>query len=163
MINDFQKYQQRSTRLTRDHYTKPGWYVITLFSQDRQPIFGNIVCGQMDLNEVGNIVDVSWQWLGAKYPYLFMDNYVVLPDRLEGIVCIYDIVNSGSRSTPRSIKRKSLSSLIGTFKTVSTKRINQITGTPCDQIWQSNYYEHLIRNGNELNRVRSSIGQYTKN
>ncbi len=47
--------------------------------------------------------------------------------------------------------------LIGAFKTVSTKRINEMRGTPGAPLWQRNYYEHVIRNDDELDYLRQYI------
>ena len=47
--------------------------------------------------------------------------------------------------------------MIGAFKTVSTKRINTIRNTPGVKLWQRNYYEHVIRNDRDLDRVREYI------
>jgi REP element-mobilizing transposase RayT len=49
--------------------------------------------------------------------------------------------------------------LIGAFNTGSTKRINEINNAPGAILWQRNYYEHIIRNEDELNRIRVYIGQ----
>jgi REP element-mobilizing transposase RayT len=54
-------------------------------------------------------------------------------------------------------KRKSLGDLIGAFKTVSAKRINLLRKTPAVQIWQRNYYEHIIRSEAAWNRIRAYI------
>ncbi|WP_371821116.1 transposase [Chloracidobacterium sp. D] len=54
-------------------------------------------------------------------------------------------------------KRKPLGRLIGAFKTVSTKRINEHRGTAGAIIWQRNYYEHIIRHAESLNRIRAYI------
>jgi REP element-mobilizing transposase RayT len=47
--------------------------------------------------------------------------------------------------------------LIGAFKTVSTKHINELRHTPGERVWQRNYYEHIIRNEDELERIREYI------
>jgi putative transposase len=57
------------------------------------------------------------------------------------------------------VKHKPLGRLIGAFKTVSTKQINKIRLTPDLPLWQRNYYEHVVRNDDELNRIREYILQ----
>jgi REP element-mobilizing transposase RayT len=46
---------------------------------------------------------------------------------------------------------------VGSFKSAVTKRINKICGTPGASVWQRNYYEHVIRDGVELGRMRTYI------
>jgi REP element-mobilizing transposase RayT len=47
--------------------------------------------------------------------------------------------------------------LVGAFKTVSTKQINELCQTPSLPVWQRNYYEHIIRDEESLNRIRQYI------
>ncbi len=63
---------------------------------------------------------------------------------------------TSSRTAPTS-NLKPLGRIIGAFKTVSTKRINETRRAPSARLWQRNYYEHIIRNKNELNRIREYI------
>ena len=55
------------------------------------------------------------------------------------------------------LRNKPIGRLVGAFKTVSTKRINYLRDTPGVKIGQRNYYEHIIRNDDELNRIREYI------
>ena len=54
-------------------------------------------------------------------------------------------------------KRKPIGRLVGAFKTVCTKHINEIRGTPGAAVWQRGYYDRVIRNGEELNNMRKYI------
>ncbi len=56
-------------------------------------------------------------------------------------------------------KRKPLGRLIGTFKTVSTKRVNDIRTTPGAKLWQRNYYEHAVRDNVSLRHIREYIAR----
>jgi putative transposase len=68
----------------------------------------------------------------------------------------------GSRTAPTerlesNERRKPLGQLVGAFKTVSTKRVNELCGEPGAQLWQRNYYEHIVRSHRALNRIRQYI------
>ena len=52
----------------------------------------------------------------------------------------------GSRTAPT----KSIGRLIGAFKTVSTKHVNEWRETPGMALWQRDFYEHIIRNDDDL-------------
>ncbi len=52
---------------------------------------------------------------------------------------------------------KSLGSLMAGFKSAVTKRINELRQTPGTKLWQRNYWEHIVRNEPELNRIREYI------
>lgn len=62
-----------------------------------------------------------------------------------------------SPQIPRGARPKSLGAIVGSFKSATTKNINQIRKTPGILLWQRNYYEHIIRNKGELNKIREYI------
>jgi len=126
-----------------------------------------VVDGEMRLGAVGQIVSESWRWLAAQYEYVTLDAWVVMPNHLHGIIVITDGAGGGRgddggrvglRTAPTApAKRKTVGRLVGAFKTVSTKRINEQRGAPGAQVWQRNYYEHIIRDQASLNRIREYI------
>ena len=115
--------------------------------------------GEMVLNELGRVVMECWQWLSKQYSHVTVDERIVMPNHFHGIIVIADSAcRGGSRTAPTNvIKGKPLGRLIGAFKTVSTKRINAIRGTPGLPVWQRNYYEHITCNEEELNCIRQYI------
>ena len=84
---------------------------------------------------------------------------MIMPNHLHGIVVITDgSRRGGSRTAPTTAtKHKPIGRLIGAFKTVSTKGINLLRGTPGNKIWQRNYYEHIIRNEESMRRIQRYI------
>jgi len=194
MRYDPNKHHRRSIRLKGYDYTQAGVYFVTIVTQNRACLFGDIVAGEVRLNAFGQAVAETWLWLATQYGYVELDEWVVMPNHLHGIVVITDTdngcptdgggvgggsrtaptvigatgggdgVGGGSRTAPTVIastapmvKRKPLGRLIGAFKTVSTKRINEYRGTPGVVVWQRNYYEHIIRDERSLNRIREYI------
>jgi len=94
---------------------------------------------------------------------------MIMPNHLHGIIVIHDVGAHGrapfqqnrapqqQSRTPLHRKPKSLGSLIAGFKSVATKKINihrQLPGCP---IWQRNYFDHIIRDEEELNAIREYI------
>lgn len=176
---DPQKHHRQSIRLRGHDYTQAGAYFITLCIYQRQCLFGEIVGGQMQLNQYGQVVGKCWQWLSEQYSYVDLDSWVVMPNHLHGIIVITTngcrgdsrIAPTGNASTGTTFtetastpiaptdepKRKPLGRLIGAFKTVSTKQINAICNTPSAPVWQRNYYEHIIRNETALHNIQRYI------
>ncbi len=155
---DSEKHHRRSIRLQGYDYSRSGGYYITIVTQGREMLFGTIVNGRMILNEYGGIVAEVWQWLQEQYPYVELGVWVVMPNHAHGIIIIHEDGRGGSRSAPTGmVKRKPLGSLIGAFKTVSTKKINILRNTEGGVIWQRNYYEHIIRNDDDYNRIHLYI------
>ena len=163
---------RRSIRLQGYDYSQAGAYFITLCTRNQESLFGDIVDGEMRLNAAGLIVAESWKWLATQYRHVELDEWVIMPNHLHGIIVITDdssqtahtsntastppinpIRRGGSR-TALLPQRKPIGGLIGAFKTVSTKRINEYRATMGAGLWQRNYYEHIIRNESDLNSIR---------
>ncbi len=151
------RHHRRSIRLKGYDYAQAGAYFVTMCTQGRVCLFGDVVDGQMQLNECGQVVADSWLWLSGRYPYVGMDEWVVMPNHLHGIIILSEPdCRGGSRTAPTK-NRKSIGRLIGAFKTVSTKRLNAMRSTPGVPVWQRNYYEHIVRSEESLTRIRQYI------
>ena len=148
-------HKRRSIRLKDYDYAEAGAYFVTLCSWQRECLFGDILDGEIQLNRFGEVVADSWHWLTSQYPYVELDEWAAMPNHLHGIIVIA-ADKGGSRTAPTE-KTKPLGRLIGAFKTVSTKQINNIRNNPGCPVWQRNYYERIIRNDTELERAREYI------
>ena len=150
--------ERKRTRLIGFDYTTPGGYFITVVVKDRGCVFGEIRNGTSSLSSFGQIVADQWRWLHDQYFYLAMDEFVVMPNHFHGIINITDSVDNrrAENGRDRSLhKIKSLSELVGAFKTTSSKRIHR-SRLPSFQ-WQKSFYERIIRNDQELIRIREYI------
>ncbi|MBI4773737.1 MAG: transposase [Deltaproteobacteria bacterium] len=150
------RHNRRSIRLHGYDYSRAGVYFVTICAWNRECLFGDAVDGKPILNDFGLKVAESWEWLATRHGYVDLDERVIMPNHLHGVIVITDVLEGGSRTAPTK-NRKPIGRLVGAFKTVSTKRINDLRGTPSAKIGQSNYYEHIIRNDDELNRIREYI------
>ena len=156
---DPEVHRRRSIRLKGYDYSRPGAYFVTIVVHDRLCLFGDVVDGEMRLNEAGGLIVEAWEWLEERYPYVELDAYVVMPNHLHGIVVLTDEGWEGDDGGPRNVPmgRKTLGRLVGAFKTVSTKRFNGMQGTPGERLWQRDFYERVIRDDRELDLIREYI------
>ena len=150
-------HHRRSIRLKEYDYSSAGWYYVTVCTQERICRLGDISEGQIKLSEAGRIAERSWKWLGAHFTNVELDSYVIMPNHLHGIVIMNERRRGGSRTAPTEIQSKPLGRLIGAFKTTSTKEINLVRGTPGKVFWQRGFYEHIVRNDADLDRIRTYI------
>ncbi|MBM4310949.1 MAG: transposase [Deltaproteobacteria bacterium] len=154
-------HYRRSIRLPHFDYASDGAYFVTICTTGRQSLFGEIANGQMVINDCGMIVSDTWKWLAQQYQYVHLHEWVVMPNHFHGIIMIDRTggdCRGGSRTAPTDNQKiKPLGRLVGAFKTVSTKRINEFRQTPGMIVWQRNYYEHIIRDDDDLNRIREYI------
>ena len=165
-----------SIRLKNYDYSQPGAYFVTICTQNRSCLFGNVVDGQMVLSRLGEIVDKEWARTPQVRQEIELDVFQVMPNHVHGIVvitresksnCNGDIggdVGAHGRAPLQSDQGfghmrppKSLGSFVAGFKSAATKHINVERGAPGHPVWQRNYYEHVIRNENELDTIRSYI------
>ncbi len=148
---------KKLTRKTRNRlegydYSQSNYYFVTICTANRKEYFGKIDDNQMILNYHGQIVEQQWQWLAKQYSYVKLDEYVVMSNHVHGIL----IIDDSDRSRPVPTNHiKSLSSLIGAFKTTSSKLIHQ--NGLSDFSWQRSFYDHIIRNDESLNKIREYI------
>jgi REP element-mobilizing transposase RayT len=159
-------HQRRSIRLRGYDYSQPGSYFVTVCTSNRECLFGNVADGEVALNHVGRVVDEEWSYTEIIRPEVEVDEFVVMPNHLHGIITIRQPEGSvgahGRAPLPAGhalLQRppRSLGSLIAGFNSAATKRINQSRHTPSQPVWQRNYYEHVIRGETDLNRIRQYI------
>jgi REP element-mobilizing transposase RayT len=173
------KYRIESIRLPGHDYSSPGAYFITICTHNRQCLFGNIVDGEIMLNEFGELVKTEWQKTGIIRPNIVIDAFVIMPNHLHGILIINDDYCRDTLQRVSTIGRKinknnqieqfgkptknSIPTIVRLFKSTTTKQINQIRQTPGIPVWQHNYYEHIIRDTDDLSRIRHYISDNPKN
>jgi len=166
---DPDKHSRHSIRLSGYNYAQPNAYFVTMCSNQRECLFGEITDREMRLNEYGQIVHDAWLRSEEIRREIELDAFVVMPNHIHGIVIIHDVgadcIRPLSRAhgraplPPAQHQRKphSLGSFIAGFKSATTRRINAIRDTPGLPVWQRNYYEHIIRNEDELHCIRQYI------
>ena len=152
-----EKHRRRSIRLPDYDYSQAGAYFVTTCTHNRACLFGDIVDGEMRLNEDGRLAQSVWEALPKHYSHVESDAFVVMPNHVHGIIVLTATpVGAGLKPDPT---RHGLPEIVRTFKTFSGRRINQSRGTPGTSVWQRNYYEHVIRNDTTLNRLRQYIAE----
>jgi len=142
-------------------YSDPGAYFLTICTQNRDSLFGNVVQGEMILNQLGNIVWEVWKTLPERYANVSIDVAVVMPDHFHGIVIIHEIDPVGEihefpllRDTRR---RMTIPLIVGYLKMNTSKQINQIRNTPGHAVWQRNYFDKILRDDRDYEELSTYI------
>ncbi len=146
---DPNKHHRRSIRLKEYDYAKAGAYFVTICTWQRQCFLGEVVNGEMQLSHYGDITQFYWHNLLNHHHHLELDEFVIMPNHLHGILILTD--DSACR------KRHGLPEIIRGFKTFSARRLNKIRCTAGVSVWQRGYYEHIIRNEESLMAIREYI------
>lgn len=145
MAYDTEKHHRRSLRLRGYDYARPGAYFVTICTYQRECLLGEIRDGQMILNAYGRIVHEEWYKTATVRPYVALDAFVVMPNHLHGIVIITErrgtappcpyqtarmdrppVLYKGEFGKPIA---GTLPTIIRSFKSVVTQRINEMRGT----------------------------------
>ncbi|TET35089.1 MAG: transposase [Planctomycetota bacterium] len=163
---------RRSIRLENYDYSQAGAYFVTICERKRRCIFGRIINGAVRLSQIGKIVQEVWLRSEKVYKNVSLDEFVIMPNHIHGIIVINEDVGARPRLA-RNNKRAShglaptikaiapprgaLGRVIGQFKSSVTRQINKTRKSNPIYIWQRNYYDRVIRNEDELNYIRQYI------
>ena len=138
--------KRKSIRLPGFDYSQAGAYFVTICSNQRRCLFGEILDYRMEANAVGLLIAACWLRLGDDYPFIALDTWVLMPNHLHAIIWL------GSNNP----SRKPLSQIVASFKAMSTSKVRKAFGNNI-KLWQRGYFEHIIRNDDDLFRIREYI------
>jgi len=168
--------QRKSIRLKNYDYRLAGAYFVTICTQDRACLFGGIINGAMAANDAGCMIEIVWNEIPDHYPGIDIDAFQIMPNHMHGIIIVgagpracpdgdwqtCDATGQAQGPAPTGINNLSLPDVVHRFKTMTTKRYAD--GVKQNgwlrfkgRLWQRNYYEHIIRNDNDLNCIRDYI------
>ena len=164
---------RRSIRMEDYDYASAGAYFITICSQNRGFVFGNVINDAVELTALGQIVLDAWLRLQERFPSIVLDTFMIMPNHLHALILMRESAGAGfprplthaqGASRPLQegaetapLQRSTLGQVIAYFKYQTTKSVNSTNGTPGLRLWQRNYYEHVIRNEDELRTAREYI------
>ncbi|MGB8648165.1 MAG: transposase [Anaerolineae bacterium] len=185
MTHDLNIHHRRSIRLKGYDYSQAGVYYVTIIAQDRSCLFGEIVDAEMRRNDAGKMLQTEWDALCGRFPNIELDEFVIMPNHIHGIIVITDQSRRGVPVRPEGISHKdvppgewppatdathapTLANIVGAWKSITTDeyihRVRDANWTPFPKkLWQRNYWEHIVRNDQDLNRIREYIANNPAN
>lgn len=90
MLRNSTIHHRRSLRLKGYDYSMAGAYFVTICTQDRACLFGDVAAGEMRLNEAGQMVTTLWESIAVRFSSVEIDQFVVMPNHLHGILVLPD-------------------------------------------------------------------------
>ena len=167
MRYDPERHHRRSIRLRGYDYSQAGAYFVTASVQSRECLFGAVADGELCLNQYSEIVARCWEELPTHYPTVELDAFVAMPNHIHAIIVLTGTLAPTSPPSPNPMPvetlraglkpaptNRALSEIVRALKTFSARRINELRGTSGTPVWQRNYYEHVIRNDDDFQRIR---------
>ena len=128
-------------------YSRPGAYFVTTITRDRNPIFGVPTRTGILLTDAGHIVHESWLMVPERFPGVYVDVFVVMPDHVHAIIFR---VQTHCRSS-------NLSQVVGGTKQRATRAIACLAHPCHTPIWQRSFHDRIIRNQDGLIRARNYV------
>jgi len=157
--------ERKSMRLSGYDYSLPGAYFVTACTKDREFLF--------ETSETKLAVESAWHSILDVFANIELDEFVVMPNHIHCILWIKgegsyrlhpgtwknDIRRDGQLPvlTGDNIKFETLSNIIGAFKTTAATRINKLRGIAGIPVWQKSFYDRIVRNDFELERIQEYI------
>lgn len=166
--------QRHSIRLRHYDYSQAGLYFVTICTYEKQALFGDVIDGEMRLNNAGKIAELEWHKTESMREKIVLHDFVVMPNHVHGII---EIINSnetisvgahcvrphnvnlhdGDENNPsvhyptaviggRTQCAPTLGFVVSGYKAAVTKQINLLRHVAGQKVWQRNYHEHVIRN-----------------
>jgi len=156
-------YNRKRNRMAGFDYATPGFYFVTICTKGMLEYFGCVQNAKMELNDAGRIVQECWLDLPNHYNNCRLHAFIIMPNHIHGII---EIVGNGfkpfqnklttnKRNGLKPFPTYGLSEIVRGFKTFSSKYINQKSKHKFT--WQKSFYDHIIRNDDELNRISDYI------
>ncbi len=143
--------QRKRIRLPKYDYSSTGLYFITICTKDKRCVLGTVVGqelapAEITLSAVGRIAEEELHALIKRFPHLNVDKYCIMPNHIHMILGLV-----AARASPRPTQ--GIPQIIGTFKSITTRRKNGREGMFGRSLWQTSYYDHIIRNDADYLRI----------
>lgn len=177
MTYDPERHHRHSIWLKDYDYAEAGAYFVTVCIERRECLLGDVVDGQMAVNDWGRIAGEVWEQIAEHWPTVDLDVSIVMPNHTHGIVILRDKgqieegrkEDGGNRGkgrdeeegggTPplRGQMKPTLGAIVAYWKCQTSKQINAARQTPGTRVWQRNFHDRIIRNEEMLNNMRAYI------
>jgi putative transposase len=163
-------HYRRSVRLQGYDYSRGGAYFVTICTQDRARLLGEVIGSHIHVSAAGQMIAEMWAGLPVRFPMFVGDAFIVMPDHLHGVLILLDKVGEGVKPAevgdmndhPRGTLPGTIGRILQAFKSISThsyiQGVEQQGWPPfAGRLWQRDYYEHIIRSEQALERFRVYI------
>lgn len=137
---------------------KAIFYLVKLYTRDREILFSESIDGYLELSNLGQIAADEWLRSSLAYRCITLDKWLVRPDHLISIISLQKTANVDDYMT-QSGKPRLLSAFVASYKAAAAKRINLLRNVPGGLVWQRSYQEKLISDNTALQKMRQRLIQ----
>jgi putative transposase len=161
---------RRSVRLRTYDYSTAGIYFVTICTQGKRCVFGLVRDDKVALSPIGRIVRECWQAIPQRFAPAELDAFVVMPNHLHGFIILQHSATRAASAVPLrdnsvlaperrfgALRPGELPTMIRSFKSKATRRVNDLRLLPDGRLWQRGYYEHVVEGNEDLEQLRRYI------
>ncbi len=144
--------KRKHPRLENYDYSSAGAYFVTICTQGRRCLLSSVVGGGLAPAETqytayGQIAREQLLLLEERYPTLKVDKYVIMPNHIHAILTLREAAGASPRPT--------LTDIICAYKSLTTRQCKKLQ--PIDKLFQSSFYEHVIRGSEDYKEIAEYI------
>jgi putative transposase len=145
-------FRHHSIRIQDFDYSQPGAYFVTLCAYQKILLFGEITQGIVHLSKLGEIARQELERLPHKFPRIQLDTFIVMPNHIHMLITISGNDAAIQPATTEAFRHPvagSIPTIVRTYKASVTRRVVLLRDNYVSEVWQRNFYEHVVRNAKE--------------
>ena len=152
-----QIHHRRSIRLHKYDYSQAGAYFITICCRNKESHFGTIQNQIMTLNQMGQIAYNEWIKTSELRSHIELDTFIIMPNHIHGIIIINNNAkrNLSNNTSFDNCQSNTIGAIIRGYKSSVSKQIKMLNNI--ENLWQRNYYEHIIRDEQSYQTISEYI------
>ena len=144
--------ERKHTRLRDYDYGTAGAYFVTICTQNRRCLLSRIVGrglapAEIQYTAYGEIAQEQLLLLEQRYPSLKIDQYVIMPNHIHAVLLLEE--TAGATVSP------TIMDIVCAYKSLTTRKCKK--AQPVDKLFQTSFYEHVIRNREDYNEIAEYI------
>ena len=141
------KLERKNLRLKNYDYSSAGAYFVTICTHNRQQILSRIVGrglapAEVEYTAYGKEAERQLLLLEERYPFLIIESYVIMPDHIHMMLAFEE-------KTAGASPRPTLYDVVCAYKSLATRECKKIR--PVEKLFQTSFYEHIIRDQEDYN------------
>jgi putative transposase len=161
MLDNLGRPVRRSLRIPQADYSQPGAYFVTLCTFNKRCLFGTVENAAARLNQIGEIAHSCWLQIPKHFPNVQTNTFVVMPNHMHGILVVEE---RARRAVPLPVVERfgmpvhgSIPTVLRSYKSAVTRLARKALKNQLFEVWQSNYFERILRDGDEFSRAQRNI------
>ena len=149
--------KRKHSRLEHYDYSAAGAYFITICTQNRRCLLSRIVGrglapAEIQYTAYGQIAQEQLLMLEQRYPSLKIDQYVIMPNHIHVILLLEETAGDSQRPT--------IMDIVCAYKSLTTRQCKKVQ--PIDKLFQTSFYEHVIRGREDYHEIAEYIANNPK-